>query len=251
MTDLRIAVLTDVHGNAFGLEAVLADIRQHSPDLIANLGDQVWGQADPRRALELQKNLGAVEVRGNNDERLTLATSELAPAQRPLQVWLAEQLPAADLHRLAALPTTALLADGAVLAAHGTPSTPWDSLLISWNGEGYAHRPESEIRQRLEAAPAAEVVLVGHMHRERVRRVDGRLLVSVGPVSSQGDGDPRARWAFLSRRRGVWQVELRRVEYDWHAALAWEKKYGPVEAINHPSPPHLPMRDAEEHPSPI
>lgn len=51
--DLRIAVLSDVHGNAFAAEAVLQDIKRRSPDLTVNLGDQVWGQADPLRALEL------------------------------------------------------------------------------------------------------------------------------------------------------------------------------------------------------
>ena len=113
----RVAVLTDVHGNAFALEAVLNDIRQHSPDLIVNLGDQVWGQADPLRALELQRSLGAVEVRGNNDERLVMPAEALDPALRPLQTWLAQQLPREELERLATLPTTASLADGALVAA--------------------------------------------------------------------------------------------------------------------------------------
>ncbi|AXG98325.1 metallophosphoesterase [Deinococcus wulumuqiensis] len=238
----RVAVLSDVHGNAFALEAVLDDIRQHAPDLIVNLGDQVWGQADPLRALELQRSLEAVEVRGNNDERLLAPVETLAPALRPLQAWLMERLPRQELTRLATLPTTASLFDGALLAAHGTPLTPWDSLLVGWQDGAYFRRSDEEIRCRLNSLTDAAVVLVGHMHREAVHKLEGQLLVSVGPVSSPADGDPRARWTCLTRRGGEWQVELRRVTYDWDAALAWELCHGPIGAVDHTAPPCFPWR---------
>lgn len=252
LSDLRIAVLTDTHGNAFALKAVIQDLRRHAPDVIVNLGDQVWRQADPARALADQRALGAVEVRGkvevrgNNDERLVTPAHELHPPHAHLQAWLAERLPRSELERIATLPTTASLADGAVLAAHGTPTTPWDSLLLGWDGTRYVRRPAHEIRERLIVPESTEVVLVGHMHREDVRVIDGRLLVSVGPVSSQGDGDPRARWALLRRHEGRWQVEARRVTYDWDAAARWEREHGPLEdAVDHVCPPNLPMDDVD------
>lgn len=244
MSDISIAVLTDVHGNAFAVEAVAKDIHAQQPDLILNLGDQIWGQADPVRALDIQRSLGATEVRGNNDERLTSDPALLSPNYAALQKWLAEQMPAAELHRLATLPTSATVADGAVLAAHGTPTTPWDSLLIGWDGQqDYFRRPEAEILERLNVPPETQVVLVGHMHREDVREVAGRLLVTVGPVSSQADGDARARWTHLTRRSGQWRAEARRVVYDCDAATAWEKQYGVIEPINHATPPNFAMRD--------
>ncbi len=244
--DISIAILTDAHGNGFALKAVTKAIRHAAPDVIVNLGDQLWGQADPVSALASQQALSAIEVRGNNDERLITPSAALHPHLARLQGWLAEQLPRSELERIATLPTTASLAGGAVLATHGTPATPWDSLLIGWNGTEYVRRPEQEIRERLVVPEETEVVLVGHMHREDVRRIDGRLLVNVGPVSSQGDGDPRARWARLTCRHGRWQIEARRVEYDWDAAARWEHEHGPLEdAVNHACPPNLPMRDLD------
>ena len=50
---MRLAVLGDVHGNAFALDAVLADVRSAAPDALFNLGDTVWGGADPARAWAL------------------------------------------------------------------------------------------------------------------------------------------------------------------------------------------------------
>lgn len=228
--DLTIAALSDVHGNAPAAEAVIADIGRAQPDVIVNLGDQVWGQANPGRALELQRALGAAEVRGNNDERLTLPAERLSPAHARLQAWLAGHLPQSERERLAGLPLTASLADGAVLAAHGTPVSPWDSLLLEWNGSTYVRWSAGEIEDRLgrDLPAGVEVVLVGHTHREDVRAFGDLLLVNVGAVSFQNDGDPRARWTRLTRRRGRWSAESRRVAYDWNGAAAWIRANRPV-----------------------
>lgn len=246
-SDLTVAVLSDVHGNAFAAQAIIDEIREFQPDLIVNLGDQIWGQADPLRALDSQRALQAIEVRGNNDERLTMPEPELGTAYLAFQQWLTQHVPATELHRLATLPLCVDVADGTILAAHGTPISSWDSLLLGWDGAAYVRRPEAEIRQRLFASATAEVVLVGHMHRENVRRVDGRLLVSVGAVSSQTDGDPRARWGLLTRRAGRWHVEFRRVVYDWDAAAAWDRRHrlGLGDDTDwYARPVNVPIRDA-------
>lgn len=246
LDDLCVAVFTDVHGNGFAIDAVLSDLGRWSPDIVVNLGDQLWGQADPMRAYDLLAELNAPSVRGNNDERLLMQDAQLDTTVRPLRSWLVEQLPCGVPAYLAALPTALRLADGEVLAAHGTPDTPWDGLLLDWDGNGYVPRPEQEVRARLASTDPAQVVVVGHMHREATRHLDGRLIVSVGPVSSQSDGDPRARWALLRRCRGRWSVEHRRVTYDWDAATRWEVRHGALTgrlALNHAAPPMLRLRD--------
>lgn len=243
VSDLSVAILTDVHGNGLAVQAVADDIRRHAPDLVVNLGDQVWGQARPELALEVQLALGGVQVRGNNDERLRLppGDSRLSPAHAALQTWLCQRLPASELERLAQLPTDALVADSEVLATHGAPGSPWDSLLWAWTAGGaeFWPRPDAEIEARLADVPWTPVVVVGHSHREQVREWGGRLLVGAGPVAHQTDGDLRACWTLLRRRRGVWQAEMRRVTYDWHAAARAVRVSGgpdPSEAALHDRP---------------
>ena len=136
-----------------------------------------------------------------------------------------------------------------VLAAHGTPTSAWDSLLLSWDGHTCAHRPGAKILERLNVPESVEVVLVGHMHRESTRRVGGACssLVSMGPVTDQNDGDPRARWALLIRRKGSWSVQHRRVEYDTQAA-AWmisPRARQPAEADLHLRPVTDPVSGEE------
>jgi len=96
---MKIAVFGDVHGNRFALEAVVADIEQHAPDAWVNLGDQVFGGADPAGAWVLQQQLkaryGVVEVRGNTDERLGETLSETTEKRAMLE-WLHQTLPELD-----------------------------------------------------------------------------------------------------------------------------------------------------------
>lgn len=236
-TPIRLAVITDVHGNSLALEAVLQDIRRAAPDQVINLGDQVWGQVDPKGAYELQSQLAAIEVRGNNDEKPLLAADRLAAPDAAYRDWLLQHVSAEELKRLNSLPLTALAAEGRVLAAHGTPTSAWDNLLWRLADDRLVPREEDEFAADLEQLDeSVEVVVVGHTHRERIVRSGGRLLVNAGPVAWQQDGDPRARWTLLERRGTDWHVEARRVAYDWFSAakqVAANRPVQPEEAAAH------------------
>ena len=218
-------MISDVHGNAYALEAVLRDLKDAAPDLTLNLGDQIEGCADPARAAALQAELGAAEVRGNNEEKLWPG-GRRTPLTLEVGAWLETHVSPAHRERLAALPLTARV-EG-LFACHGTPDSAWDSLLWVWDGAGgfYRSRDPRELRRLVEPL-AAEVVLCGHTHRAGATRVGDTLVVNCGAVSDQVDGDPRARWTLLERRAGRWNVEFRAVAYDVAGAVAWARAHSP------------------------
>lgn len=225
---VRVAVLGDVHGNAFALEAVLGDVRAASPDLLVNLGDQIEGTADPARAAALQAELGALEVRGNNEEKLWPGGRRNVLSQQ-FGAWLEGQLDAATLERLAALPLTARALEGELFACHGTPESAWESLLWVWHPTGpdtgfYRSRDPRELRQMVKPLNAG-VVVCGHTHRPGATRVADTLVVNVGAVSDQVDGDPRARWVLLEKRGEHWAVDFRAAPYDVQAAVRWSEAH--------------------------
>lgn len=229
---MRLAVLSDVHGNAPALEAVLRDLRAESPDLVVNLGDQVEGSADPARAAALQHELardGALEVRGNNEEKFWPG-GRRSPLARAYGNWLETQLDLETRSRLAALPLTARTPGGRVFACHGTPASAWDSLLWVWQPDGaggfYRARDPRALHALVEPL-SAEVVLCGHTHRPGATRVGDTLVVNNGAVSDQVDGDPRARWTLLECRSGRWTVDFRAVPYDVEAAVCWSQTHSP------------------------
>ncbi|MBZ9751010.1 metallophosphatase family protein [Deinococcus sp. HMF7604] len=226
---MRLAILGDVHGNAFALAAVLADIQRHAPDLTINLGDQAEGSADPARALALQAELaagGAVEVRGNNEEKLWPG-GRRSPLSLAYGAWLAAQTPPGALTRIAGLPLEARALDGAVYACHGTPHSAWESLLWVWDPAGFYRAREPRDLRALVEPLGAEVVLCGHTHRAGATRVGDTLVVNAGAVSDQVDGDPRARWTRLDQVGGAWQVSFHAVAYDIEAAVAWSCAHTP------------------------
>ena len=224
-----MAVISDVHGNAFALEAVLREVEASAPDAVINLGDQVEGAADPGRAARMQAELRALEVRGNNEEKLWRGGRRSAESQA-FGVWLSGQVPSTRLEALAGLPPSVRL--GGIYACHGTPESAWDSLLWVWQpdpdgGEGfYRSRLPLELGQMV-APLNAGVVVCGHTHRPGATHVNDTLVVNAGAVSDQVDGDPRARWTLLERRAGRWSVDFRAVKYDIDAAVAWAYAHSP------------------------
>lgn len=227
---MRIAVLSDVHGNAFALRAVLDDIRAASPDLILNLGDTVWGAADPAAAWALQAQFAPPSVRGNTDERV----AGLRAGKEEMRAWVRAQLPDAVAALLADLPVRLDVAGGEVRAAHGSPRSAWEDLMLTGTPAGRT-RPArfAELRERLDGFTAdggGQVCVVGHTHREMLAVVDGVTVMNVGPVSRQKDGLPLARWGLLTRRAGYWTPEFRRTAYDVAGAAAWAREHAPPQA---------------------
>ncbi|UQN06464.1 metallophosphoesterase [Deinococcus sp. QL22] len=215
---LRIAVISDVHGNAFALEAVLSDLQAASPDLILNLGDQVTGQADPKRAYDLQRGLDAVEVLGSAEPDLHM--------DNVLHHWLRAQLSPGALEHLMGLPQAATVAGGRVYLCHGAPGNPAGHVLWSWQHGPYLARSAQDLRELIQPLQA-QVVLCGHTHREGLTMLDDTLIVNVGAVGNQIDGDPRARWVLLEEQQGRWGASFRRVTYNWQAASEWVRTFGP------------------------
>lgn len=218
---MRIAIISDVHGNAFALESVWKDIQNQSPDLIVNLGDQVYGRANPQKAYALQQEIGAVEVQGNTDPWIT--------SHQPLLKWIREQLPEEAVSHLTTLPLTTSVLDGEVLLCHGDLKSHSGHLLWSWQKGPYRANGFRELREHL-AGVSARVVLCGHTHREGLTRLDDHLIVNAGAVSHQVDGDPRARWTLLEQHQGRWLTDFRRVVYDWDGAARWVMQHAPSPA---------------------
>ncbi|AWT35522.1 metallophosphoesterase [Deinococcus arenae] len=230
---MRLAVLGDVHGNAFALRAVLEDIRAASPDQVLNLGDTVWGCADPASAWALQQEFAPPTVRGNTDERV----AGLRDGKETMRAWVRARLPGDVPATLAALPVHLDTAGGEVRVAHGSPRSAWEDLMLTETPDGHT-RPAHfrELRERLGGysfETGGRVCVVGHTHREMLTVVDGLTVVNAGPVSRQKDGLPLARWVQLTRRSGHWAVQFRRVPYDAHAAATWARAHGPGKHGDH------------------
>lgn len=208
---MRIAILSDVHGNRVAFEAVLADLRFMSPDLIFHGGDLADAGSSPAEIVDQIRDLGWRGVAGNTDEMLfrpeplvefsnrTPALLPLVPALQEMASWSRQLLGSDRLAWLASLPTA--LQEGEVAPVHATPESLWR-----------APSPESSDEDLANAySPLhSDVVAYRHIHRSYIRRVDDMLVVNTGSVSLSYDGDRRAAYLLLDGH----EASIRRVEYD-------------------------------------
>jgi putative phosphoesterase len=227
---MRLAVISDIHGNLPAFEAVIADIGTRGADLIVNLGDCVTSPLWPRETLEAIQSLALPTVRGNHDRLLTEASeAEFSETERYVHSALGQEQRAA----LHALPPTMEPAAG-ILAVHGTPDSDTTFLLeeIVEDGRFVPARP-CLLKARLgDVAAKYPVVLCGHSHHPSVvLGPGGCLIVNPGSVGCPVFADvpnaqeleyrsPHARYALITQMNRQWRAELIALEYDWDLAAA-------------------------------
>jgi predicted phosphodiesterase len=229
---MRLAVVSDIHGNLPALEAVLAEIRREHVDRVVNLGDIVSGPLWPRETAALLRGLAWPTIRGNHERQLlALPADRMGPADAFARARLAEE----DLHWLASLPATLDLGDG-LWCCHGTPASDLQYFLETVTPDqgrdgspGVRAATAAEVADRL-GAVTAPLVLCGHTHMPRAAQCGGTLVVNPGSVGLPAfdddhphahrmeTGSPHARWALVERAEAGWQVQQRLTAYDWEIA---------------------------------
>ena len=201
----RVAVVSDVHGNAVALEAVLAELPEVEPDLVVFGGDLTWGPL-PVETLALVHRLPypALFIRGNAERAL------LEPADEPTEreLWLRARHAAAELTFVGSFGEQ-LSVDvdglGATRFCHGSPRS--DEELVT------PETPTERIRA-LTAEIAERTLVTAHTHLQFDRRVAGIRSINAGSVGMPYEDRPGAYWAVLGP-----DVELRRTVYDVELAV--------------------------------
>jgi predicted phosphodiesterase len=230
---MRLAILSDVHGNLVALEAVLADLRTRGADAYVNLGDCVSSPLWPRETLALLDTLGWPTVRGNHDRWLV---DDPPNGVSRTVAFAREAVGEAARARLAALPATLAPASD-VLAVHGRPNDDMSYLLEDAVDGRLAFATPAALDARL-GGTTATLVLCGHSHLQHTALAPGgRLAVNPGSVGCPRQADnaepwiaeaasPHARYAIATRRGTRWSVELFALAYDWDAVVRQAKANG-------------------------
>lgn len=230
---MRLAVISDIHGNLLALEAVLADITTRGVDDILNLGDWVAGPLWPRETFELLAELGIRSVRGNHDRWAVDRPDEQMP---PAGRFARNALTPAQCEILHALPATIDL--GEILACHGSPTDDMSTLLEDPLEGRLAPAARETVATRLGAESKRQVVLCGHSHRQAlVTGPENCLILNPGSVGCPAFADvpaaanfehrsPHARYAILTQRQGKWSADLVALEYDWDRAATRAAELG-------------------------
>ena len=211
---MRVAVISDIHGNLPALDAVLSEVEREHVDMIISCGDVASGPM-PAETIERLRTLdNAHFVHGNADRGVIAAFdgTEKPRLPGPAADWCATQISSDQRDFLASFVDTVRLelgGVGRVLFCHGSPRNDLDILT--------AVTPEDRVREFMEGA-GADLIVSGHTHMQYDRTVDRVRLINPGSVGMPYQ-DPGAFWALLDT-----QVTLRRTDYDCEAAAAVIRK---------------------------
>lgn len=226
MAHSRIAILTDIHGNALALEAVLADAWERGITQFVNLGDIFYGPLDPGGTWDILKEIEIPTIMGNQDRILL----EGGPQWESIPAFQAALAAIGDegLRWLDGLPKSAKMDD--ILFCHGTPGNDMKYLLEDISMGLPAMRECDEMLEDvLPAAEGCSLVLAGHSHHPGLAHCGDLTLVNPGsvglpaydddqPPHIMASGSPHAKYVVIERSDQGWDVDFVSVEYDWQAA---------------------------------
>lgn len=208
---MRIAIVSDIHGNLAAFEAVLADLRETSPDLILHGGDISHGGSDPSAVVDQIRDLGWPGVYGNAEELLFAPQSLLdfvnkTPSVKPLLskiqdmgAWSCHALGDDRVRWLSRLPLRYVHESLALVHA-----SPADSYISPW-----ANASDQELNL-VYGTLGQPLVVYGHIHQPFIRAIGDLTVANSGAVSQSFDGDRRAAYLLVTDGK----PEIRRVEYD-------------------------------------
>jgi predicted phosphodiesterase len=225
---VRYCVLSDIHGNLPALEAVLADASRHGYDRLIDLGDSVSGPLWPAETADRLMSLAPLAIRGNHERQvLTHAPERMGPSD----AYAARTLQPRHLDYFRSLPASRWLPDR-VLLVHGSPRSDLEYFLEVQDGERVVARPAEELPEWLGEGAEARLIVCGHTHVPRTRKIaqGGPLIVNPGSVGLQAysddhptehrveNGDAKARYALITDYGRGLTVSLMSVAYDHERA---------------------------------
>ena len=215
----RLAVLSDVHGNATALEAVRKALKKEKPDAVIVAGDLVMNGPEPSAAIDAlraMKSDGATIVQGNTDVAVAdfdyaaafpWFTDGVPDAHRAAAEWAHDELGDERLGWLRRLASERrlMLDDTMVLACHASPGS---------QTQGFDSQLDPSVVLELISRTDARVICCGHTHLPDVRDLGWKLIVNDGSAGWIFDGDPTASWALIEIDGATVNAEIRRTEFD-------------------------------------
>ena len=214
---MRIAIVSDIHGNLTALEALIDDLSITKPDLVLCGGDLATHGHRPAEVIDRVRDLGWITIAGNTDEALWAPEryEELqrdSPGKSGLRGILFEELAPrtreltgdSRISWLRALPPRHQ--QDQVVLVHASPGNPWDAPAVNAIDDAldvvYGDLP-------------GKIAVYGHIHVPFIRTVRGKIVANTGSAGLPFDGDSRASYLLIEED---W-LTTRRVTYDVDAEI--------------------------------
>ncbi|MGE1106965.1 metallophosphoesterase family protein [Bacillus wiedmannii] len=221
---MKIAIISDVHGNSHALKSVLEDIERRKVEMIINLGDSVYGPLDPLGTIEILMNNEMIHIKGNCDRMLWEPIQE----QSATLTFVRNQLAENHIDWLKQHPFQFIVDD--ILFCHGTLTSDEVYLLEEMDENGAVLKSEKNIMDQLKNIEQ-KIIVCGHTHIPRVVYLaNGKIIINPGSIGlpaykdelpivhKMESGTPHAKYVVIEKVLGEWVIEQISVPYNWEEA---------------------------------
>lgn len=182
---MKFAILSDIHGNSFALEAILEDLEKRKVDQVFNLGDILYGPIAPAKTYTLLQNVETISISGNQD-RIILEQAEGKNNSETMNFVL-DELNGEALEYLRSLPYN-FHHDNAIYLCHGSPKRD-DEYLVERLQEGFVDiKANIEIEDALRDI-SESIVVCGHSHKFHLIKTGTKTVINPGSVGLQAYDD--------------------------------------------------------------
>lgn len=210
---MKLAFISDIHGNAIALDAVLKDIKEKNIDKVFVLGDICYRGPEPQRALDLVRELDCEVIKGNADEWVVRGVQKGEVPDHAFELmnkerdWIVSHLSDESVEYLRELPSQLNFeVEGVrIHAFHATPDSLFDLVPSDASDERVLENLVTE---------EADLYIYAHIHKPYIRFINGKCIINIGSVGLPFDGVSMASYCIVEINKGKIQTSNIRVSYD-------------------------------------
>jgi len=207
---LKLAVLSDIHGNQIALEAVLHDIEKEKIDHIVILGDHITDfPQETKNTIRTIRSITNFVLKGNH-EIVINSMEDGQKYQQFLATYLTyKELSVEELNYVNTLPEQISLyfsENVTIRCVHGSPSSPFE------------HIYENEDKKNIEILDKIQerILLCGHTHEQWYKNINNKLILNPGSVGINFSGNKAAQYGIIHIENNDIRIELKNIEYDFN-----------------------------------
>jgi len=217
-----IAIISDIHGNSWALEAVINDIHKRGINKIINLGDSIYGPLDPIGTIDILVENEVTSILGNEDR---IIIEHLNTKNNLILEYLSKCLDPIIIEWLKKLLFDFNYEDN-IYCCHGSPSSCSEYLLEKVYPNCVANKSSIELEQEL-ANINQKVILCGHSHIPKLVEINKKIIVNPGSVGLQAYQDdqpflhkmenfsPHARYSVIIYSNHSFKINQIAVPYEY------------------------------------
>jgi putative phosphoesterase len=211
---MKIAFISDIHGNAVALEAVIEHIKKQQIEKVYVLGDICYRGPNPKRSLDLVRSLQTEVIKGNADEWVIRGVEPGEVPDKALELmnkerdWTVSQLDQSDMEYLDSLPKEINFSAHGVSFSlfHATPDNLFDVILPNTDDE--------ILQTKLMSAAEADIYVYAHIHKPYIRYLKGKAIMNIGSVGLPFDGLAKASYGIVEITEDGITTSIERVRFD-------------------------------------